>query len=125
MTRGATQTFIVRLPLIDTEDSVALEGGYPLVLLKAWCICFGRGRRVFLDKSGGFDAVHIDIDEEQKVASFKVTLTEKESLQLRAGEVTVQAKISLSNGEVMVSTQGTINVAESLCGKEMKEHGRV
>lgn len=113
MVRGTTQSFIVKLPDIKGDN-------YPIEELSSYCVCFGRGRKVFTEVTGKFADTDVTVDENG--ASFVITLTEEQSLALRPGECIVQVKVRWKNDAVMVSNQICIDVDDVLCTQEMNDH---
>lgn len=113
MVRGATQKFSIKLPKSETA-------GYPVAALDSYCVCFGRGHKVYSEVSGKFSDAEVVTDDTG--TTFFVQLTEEQSLALRPGECLVQVKIKWETGYVLVSKTATIEVEDSICNKELADH---
>lgn len=132
MYKGATPTFTISLPHPAGESpeyvGQHVMAGFKTDTLTAFLLTFsevnesGRVRTVFFERYGKFSDNEYQIRIEDGVAKFDVTLTESESLRLKAGKVTMQLKLVFMNKMVMVSTKDDFECLGSITDTEINKH---
>ena len=108
MVRGATQTF--RISFVSKLDTS---------MVKSWCLAFGisNTRCILSIESELADRGHFEVSPDTGTKTFVVTITEEESLKLKAGTLRVQLKLGLSDGSVVISHMTDLTVENVLCDK--------
>ena len=120
MTRGDTTTFRITLPVSAGTDDRTTVSGFLVDTLDKYCLAFGIGRKVLVEKTGEFSEEQIEAIKTSHI--FEVKLTEDESLRMRAGSITAQLKIYFKTGDVVTSSQVEFDVDETLCTKNSGGH---
>ncbi len=108
MVRGATQTF--RISFVSELDTS---------MVKSWSLAFGisNTRCILSIESELADRGHFEVSPDNGTKTFVVTITEEESLKLKAGTLRVQLKLGLSDGSVVISRMTDLTVENVLCDK--------
>ena len=114
MVRGATQTF--RISFVSDLDTR---------MVKRWCLAFGisNTRCILSIESELADRGYFEVNTDNSTKTLVVTMTEEESLKLKAGTLRVQLKLGLSDGSVVISRMTDLTVENVLCDKPIAVKG--